>query len=232
MKYIGSELSLFEKAYNWKYYYCNFIKPYLHGSVLEVGAGLGGNTLILCDGTQREWTCLEPDSSLLELVTAKLSKIDRLKCCNIMKGTISDIPSDKSYDSIVYIDVLEHIENDSLELKLSSKHLKKNGFLIILAPANNKLYSTFDKTIGHYRRYSKFSLSSIIPEKYILLKIMHLDTVGFFASLLNRYFLKQCCPTEKQLLFWDKHLIPLSKFFDKVFFYSIGKSVLGIWKRI
>ena len=53
----------------------------------------------------------------------------------------------------MYMNVLEHIEKDKEEINNSLKILNKNGMLIILVPAHQKLFSKFDKEIGHFRRY-------------------------------------------------------------------------------
>src|SRR5580704_3578266 len=64
-KYAGSELELFEKACNWKAYWREQIRGFIRGHVLEVGAGIGANTLTLADLAYQRWTCLEPDAVLL-----------------------------------------------------------------------------------------------------------------------------------------------------------------------
>ncbi len=51
-EYQGKELELFERAENWKRYFASFMSPYIRGDVLEVGAGIGGTTKVLCNGQQ------------------------------------------------------------------------------------------------------------------------------------------------------------------------------------
>ena len=63
-KYAGSELELFEKARNWKAYWRAQIAGFVRGEVLEVGAGIGANTLTLAGLEYQRWTCLEPDAAL------------------------------------------------------------------------------------------------------------------------------------------------------------------------
>ena len=62
---------------------------------------------------------------------------------------ISQFKSSKKYKTIIYADVLEHIKNDFKELKTALNHLKKNGRLIILCPAHNFLFTSFDTNVGH-----------------------------------------------------------------------------------
>ena len=63
-KYVGSELEIFRHATNWKNYYSRIICSYLGNKVLEVGAGVGATTKLLCKGTEDCWICLEPDLNL------------------------------------------------------------------------------------------------------------------------------------------------------------------------
>src|SRR5260370_3441433 len=61
-QYMGSELEIFAHARHWKSYVKSKLRPYLIGDVLEVGAGIGGTTQALKNGTHQRWVCLEPDS--------------------------------------------------------------------------------------------------------------------------------------------------------------------------
>ena len=59
---------------------------------------------------------------------------------------------DKKYDTILYIDVLEHIEDDYAEIKHAMGLLTSGGRIIIVSPAHNWLYNPCDKAVGHFRR--------------------------------------------------------------------------------
>ena len=68
----------------------------------------------------------------------------------------TDIHSqEKKFDTILYMDVLEHIENDEKEINKALKQLNSGGYLIFFVPAYQFLYSDFDKAIGHIKRYNK-----------------------------------------------------------------------------
>jgi 2-polyprenyl-3-methyl-5-hydroxy-6-metoxy-1,4-benzoquinol methylase len=231
--YIGNELELFSHAHNWKNYWGSKVKPYLGERVLEVGAGLGGTTQHLFNGkTIKQWTCLEPDPALAQGIQDKIDKGLIPNTCEILIKTLENLEKPQNteggYDSIIYIDVIEHIENDKAELAQTLPFLKKGGHLIILVPAHQFLFSPFDKAIGHFRRYNRPHLKSVIPEGYEIVKAQYLDTVGLAASLANKLFLKQSYPTLKQILFWDKYIVSTSKLVDKITFHNFGKSVLLI----
>jgi SAM-dependent methyltransferase len=222
-EYAGSELMLFEKAVNWKNYWRSQIAPYVTGDVLEVGAGIGANTKALAALPRRSWTCLEPDRALLAQIG-----FQRVAHREIV-GTIADLS--QSFDSILYIDVLEHIEDDGAEMTRAAQRLKPGGHLIVLAPAHNVLYTPFDAAIGHYRRYSRASLRAVAPEELAESKLIYLDSAGLLASAANRLLLSQAMPTERQILTWDRLLVPVSRVIDPLFGCGVGKSVLGIWRR-
>ena len=103
---------------------------------------------------------------------------------------------------------------------------------MIVAPAHNWLYTPFDRAIGHYRRYTRKTLKEVMPPELRLERLMYLDSVGQLASLGNWLFLRQRVPTLRQILFWDRILVPCSRRLDPWPRYSVGKSVLGIWRRV
>ena len=232
ISYIGNELELFQNATVWKNYFGSFLKPYLHGKVLEVGAGIGSTTQYLCDGTQEKWVCLEPDPNLYMELEKKIKSNQFPSCCTSIKGITRDLPADEKYDAIMYIDVIEHIEKDDEELAFAKTLLAPGGHLIVLVPAHQFLFSPFDKAIGHYRRYNKKLLRNTAPQNLKLVAIKYLDSCGLFASVVNKFFLKQKYPTLKQIKFWDKTMVRVSYFTDKLSAYRIGKTVVGVWKKV
>ncbi|QJX45681.1 methyltransferase domain-containing protein [Hymenobacter taeanensis] len=229
--YIGDELTLFEKATNWKSYYGNKLKPHLKGRVLEVGAGIGGTTLSLCDGTQADWLCVEPDADLAANIQDLLNSGQLPACCRLHTGLLADLPATDLYNAILYIDVIEHIEHDAAELARAYEHLAPGGVLLIIVPAHQWLFSPFDKAIGHFRRYSRTSLLRVMPPQSKILQASYLDSVGMLASTANKLLLKQSNPTLKQIKFWDTMMVPISRFTDKLLLHNFGKSVLVIAQK-
>jgi len=229
--YIGNELELFKHAHNWKQYYASVFKHLLKGDVLEVGAGIGETTHSLCDGTQKSWVCVEPDAELTKEIKLKKEEGYLPEFIEIITGTLDDVAEERKFDAIIYIDVIEHIEQDAQELEKASKYLKPGGHLIVLVPAHNFLFSEFDKSIGHFRRYNKQMLAAAAPKSLKKVDLRYLDSVGLSASLANKWFLKQEYPELKQIKFWDNYIIPVSKIVDRLTFFSMGKTVVGIWQK-
>ena len=229
LHYVGSELELFTHAINWRSYWTSKIIKYLRGHVLEVGAGIGSNTKRLCH-LSASWTALEPDPRQAKLISNWLDTSNILST-TAWVGTLSTLGEGKSYDAILYIDVLEHIKDDRQEVFTAYKHLAPGGVVIILSPAHAFLYSPFDKSIGHYRRYSKNDLLKLRPNESTIKFIGYLDSIGLLASLGNKLFLKSPMPTKSQIVFWDTMFVPISKLLDGVLRFKIGKSILAIWQK-
>lgn len=232
-KYIGSELEVFASAVNWKRYFTSLIEPFIQGNVLEVGAGIGGTTRILASHKVESWTCLEPDCNLASIMKEVFESDAILKAIplKIIEGNIQNLSRNVSYNTILYIDVLEHIEEDREELRKAASLLAPGGSIVVLSPAHQFLFSPFDQAIGHFRRYSRSTLKLIAPGGLNQIRLDYIDSIGFFASLVNRLFLKSKKPSLKQILFWDQFMIPLSRITDPLFCYLLGKSILGVWNK-
>jgi SAM-dependent methyltransferase len=229
--YVGTELEIFQHATRWKAYYARAIRPFIAGDVLEVGAGLGATSRFLCDGRQRSWSCLEPDAGLHRQLQESLSARPLASPGRALLGTAASLPADERFDTILYVDVLEHIEDDRRELTETAARLRTGGHVVVLAPAHQSLYSPFDKTIGHFRRYSKRSLLAAAPAALQPVAAYYLDAVGMAASLANRLLLRASMPTSGQIRFWDRVLVPASRVVDPILAFRVGKSVIAIWTR-
>lgn len=228
--YIGAELELFAQAHNWKRYWSSVVERYLFGDVLEVGAGIGANTALLRSSRQARWVCLEPDRQLLRQLEVNLNQHHVENRCELFAGTLADLDAHEKFDVILYIDVLEHISDDRAELGRAVTRLKPNGRIIVLSPAHPWLFSPFDAAIGHCRRYTRKTLSAAAPATVQLERSVYLDSVGFCASLANRLLLRQKLPTVRQILFWDRMMVPFSRILDPFLFFHFGKSIVSIWR--
>lgn len=231
MEYVGRELELFAKAYHWKSYLRERICPFLGRSVLEVGAGIGGTTKLLATSAQKKWVCLEPDPALAAALDASVTRRELPEACRVRVGTVLDLSPNEVFDSIIYIDVLEHIEGDAAELSAAVQHLTPGGCIVVLSPAHQWLFSEFDRSLGHFRRYSVSTLGAAAPPELKLERIEYLDSVGVIASGANRLLLRSAMPTDAQIALWDKLMVPVSRLIDPLFGRRLGKSILGVWRK-
>jgi SAM-dependent methyltransferase len=227
--YLGGELDLFSLADNWKSYVKGEIASYISGDVLEVGAGIGATTAALHDGTAHRWVCLEPDPALASRLQARLLGHATAPTTKVIVGSLSTFTEPACFDCVLYIDVLEHIEDDYGQIKIAAQLVRPGGHIVVLAPAHQWLFSAFDRSIGHLRRYRKATLSPLMPSGWAEKKLTYLDSIGVFLSLGNALALRQAMPTRTQIVIWDRFCIPMSRRVDRWSGGMIGKSILAVW---
>ncbi|KZR90673.1 tRNA (mo5U34)-methyltransferase [Synechococcus sp. MIT S9508] len=209
------------------------IKEHIGQRILEIGAGIGSNMSYYISNKTKSITLIEPDKMLCTDLKNEYANNHSKLNIRVINGCISSInSSEHKFDSILYIDVLEHIEKDKEELLNASKFLDKDGCIVILAPAHNYLYSTFDQAVGHFRRYNKQMLLLAAPSTLTLDKVSYIDSVGLLLSLANKLILKKAIPNHRQIRFWDSKIIPISKKIDRIINYSFGKTIIGIYKKL
>lgn len=230
-RYGGGELELFSDAVRWKNYWNEKLSRYFTGSVLEVGAGLGTNVPFLWNSNVVSWLCLEPDGRYLAEIEKRIHAGTLPKQCNAFQGTTQDLPAAERFDTIAYLDVLEHIEDDLEELRYAAHHLNTQGRLIVLAPAHGWLFSEFDRAVGHYRRYAASSLLRLTPPDTYCEACFYLDSVGLLASLGNRFLFRQSMPTKRQIALWDRVLVRASRGVDRLCNFKFGKTVIAVWRK-
>lgn len=233
-EYTGEELDIFALAKNWKQYWKSKLQRFIGPTVLEVGAGIGSTTLTLYSSPlqYQQWTAIEPDTVMVNNLIRRQELGEFPASVTIKHGTLDILPKNKKFHSILYIDVLEHIENDSDELKKTTQYLYEGGTLIVLSPAYDFLFTEFDKAIGHYRRYNAKKLLSLMPDSLKVEKLFYLDSIGVMTSLVNKFILHSPKPTIGQIKLWDKVIVPVSRWIsDPLLGYSIGRSVVAVWRK-
>ena len=224
IQYDGFELDHFDSALNFRKYQISLITKFIKGKFLEVGAGKGG-LIPFYKNLIKNITIIEPEKKLFKILKKNYSN----KRFSIKNQTIKSVK--KNYDTIIYYDVLEHIKNDLDEVKLASKKLNKNGYLIFSVPAYQTFYSSFDKSVGHFKRYNKKDF--IVLRKRTGLKIEKLayyDSMGFLFLVLNKLFSLKQTNLENKVYLWNL-LMPISKLIDLLTFNKFGKSLLCVFKK-
>jgi ubiquinone/menaquinone biosynthesis C-methylase UbiE len=227
--YIGTELDVFGQARNWKQYLRELASPYLRGDVLEVGGGIGETSHAFRSEAQSSWTALEPDWQLATRLQRRVAGLRQ--SVQVVAGTIQAVRDRALFDAVIYIDVLEHIEQDRQELEQAASRLKRGGTIVVLSPAHQSLFTPFDEAIGHFRRYDRRQLRSLTPAGTALIRLDYVDAVGLLLSIGNRLLLRSASPKLSQVLFWDRYCIPAAKRLDPLLGRRIGKSIFAVWRR-
>ena len=227
MKYLNEVLKYFDISNKYRSYQIELFKKYVGKEILEVGSGRGKIIEILSKNEDKKFTLLELDENFYEFLKTKFIS----KNIKILKEQSANLDGNK-FDTIFYLDVIEHIEQDTDELNTAYNLLKDNGYLIIIVPAFQILFSQFDLNVGHYRRYRKKFFKDYSKKKKLeIKKLVYFDILGFFIILFSKIFnLTSSKKTTLGIKIWN-FLIPLSKLIDKITFYSLGKSIVCIYKK-
>ncbi len=131
-------------------------------------------------------------------------------------------------DLLFSIDVLEHIEEDEKILSQFFEKLNPGGLLFLYVPARMELYSEFDKSIGHFRRYNKEELKLKVQKAgFTIDRTQYHEMPGYFASMFHNVLLNKSQPSERSIRLYDK-ILPFSNKVEGFLNPPIGKS-LYLW---
>lgn len=227
-QYFGKDLEAMALAKNYYDWVLSQMLPYLGKCVAEVGAGAGSFSRYLL-GTPVE--CLhafEPSENMYPLLAQELRCDKRAKAVH---GYFEKERGTASYDSILYINVLEHIEDDARELSVAHAALTPKGSLIIFVPALEWLYSDFDKKVGHYRRYSKKDLVTLVEQAgFSVIKANYLDGLGILPWFINFVLLKRGM-SHVSVTIYDKLIVPVVRMIESKLPPFVGKNILLIAQK-
>lgn len=209
--------------HNWVF---NSFKNFItNGIVLEVGSGHGIYSKKIAKLVHK-LIVSDIDVGAIEIIKEHLKSINNIDYV-VMDGVDnSKLPF--QIDTIIAINIIEHIKNDDTFIKSCYEILKLNGRLIIFAPAFQMLFSNYDRQAGHYRRYTKSQFRILLQNHFTIEKMHYFNKIGFWGWLVNKYSKSHINSksTHSQIKLYDK-LIPFLKYFDYLIPF-IGQSVIVI----
>jgi SAM-dependent methyltransferase len=177
------------------------ILPYLGREVLEVGCGNGNFTVLLAQNCPR---VVAVDLNE-EYVRAAKNRLKEKPGVEVIVADATQSQWEHSFDMVVMLDVLEHIDDDVKMLSQLKNCLKPGGKLVVKVPALEWLYSPMDKAIGHYRRYNKKTLSQTFRKAdFSQPLIWYFNVLGILGWWLNGKVLGCTTPPAEQVGLFNK----------------------------
>jgi len=171
-------------------------------------------------------TLTEMDVKNISELKTKFKKDKNIEVLNLSIEKV-----DNNFDSILYLHVLEHIEDDLKELKNAIQKLNSRGHIIIMVPAHQKVYSNLDKAVGHFRRYEKGFFKEDLAGLNRT-KLISIDAIGYFLYYFNRlFFKKEVFPSKTKIFLWDKFFTPITILCDFILRYKFGKCFIAVYKK-
>ena len=149
-------LKLLQKASRYNGWVYQMLRPYLGHDILEVGSGIGNMTRYFLGHGRVTASDISP--FCIRELTRSFADYEGVKV-RPLDISRNSYPEREIYDTIVCLNVLEHIEDDVVALKNMHSLLKPGGRLVLYVPANPRLYCEIDRGVGHYRRYRIGELS-------------------------------------------------------------------------
>ncbi len=218
-------------ARNYNEWLYSMIKPYLGNQIMEVGAGIGTiSEKILEDNLPL--TAIEPNKNCQRFLKQKFANDPNFK---LLPSTIEELAPDKGqkgkFNTIICLNVLEHIQQDQNVIKLLFDFLEENGYLILIVPAVPWAFGSIDKSVGHYRRYSKKGLRSLFSSTDFIIEKMHYYNLpGLFGWYFNSRILRIQSQNQGQVCAFDK-LVPCHRKVETIVHPPIGMSLFAAVKR-
>lgn len=219
------------RAVNYFSWQARIAKAPLGRRIVEVGCGIGNFTRMIADrelviGVDIEPVCIEQHRQNF----AGHSNV-RSMVLDAMDPAFESLKSEAP-DSVVCLNVLEHIEDDLGTLKAFASILPQGGRAVLIVPAFMGLYGPIDKHLGHYRRYTRSSFASTAARAgFKANELRYMNTVGFFGWWANAKILKREEQSEGQIDLFDKRIVPVLERLESWISPPFGQSVFAVLEK-
>jgi SAM-dependent methyltransferase len=230
-EYYGRDLEAMSFAVNYHRWVIDEFRPYLGERTADMGAGTGNFSNLLLEAyVTEQLVAFEPSANMYPLLEERLGIRDNVETVN---GGLSSeyFNSDKSFDSILYVNVLEHIEDDGEELSNARMALKSGGHLLLFIPALSFLYSELDRLLGHFRRYGKRGLIELVQSAgFEVVKVKYFDCMGIVPWYLTYVLLKRTI-SRNDVIYYDRLVVPVMRRIERLIPPPIGKNILLVGRK-
>ena len=190
-------------------------RPYLGQRVLDAGAGTGTLTELL--SRDRELVvAVEPEPDFAAALRHRFRERPNVVVVELDAGTLEPERVAYDVDSVVCINVLEHIPDDAGVLRAFAGILPSGGYLLLLVPAHPVLFGSLDRTVGHVRRYRANELRrALIDAGFAAAAVRYVNPVGALGWLVSARLLRREHVPEGSLRLFDR-VVPLLRAFDRI----------------
>lgn len=222
-------------AKNYHRWILEIFLPFMGKRIVEVGAGSGSFSELLLSHNPKSLSLVEPSEMyqlLNEHVKGFAAKTPIKTYHTIFTSVAQTIKREQRPDSIVYINVLEHIEDDAAELRAMYQTLDPGGRIFIFVPALQWLYGSFDRQVGHFRRYKKKELEDKCRDAgFRILQVKYFDLFGIAPWWVKYCLLKSPHMEPEAVKLYDKYVVPLAKAFETAIEPMSGKNLILIAEK-
>ena len=219
-----------ELAVNYRRWIFDIVRPYLGARVIEVGAGMGAfSRTMLASGVVEHLIALEPAENLYPILSGRLREDPRALA---MRAYLEGLQMEGVADSLIAVNVMEHIEDDGRFLRSAHCALVPAGTILLLVPALPWLYGSLDREFGHYRRYLKSDLARRMDEAGFRIELLrYMNFTGILSWFVAGRVLRRRTIAPFQVRFYDGLVIPVIHHVENTIKAPVGQSLIAVGRR-
>jgi SAM-dependent methyltransferase len=216
-----------ENSKNYSAWILELIGPHVNGRILEVGAGRGTYSTYFAD--HGHLTALEPSKAHSTALRERLKDYPNVV---VITAQLDGTAAPGSYDTVVLLNVLEHIPDDHRALGDIYESLAPGGKMVLWVPAFESLYGKFDQRIGHYRRYRRNELLALVHKVgFQKVTAKYTNMPGFVAWWLIVRVLGRAPTAGGLAAIHDRFFVPVIRRVERFVKPPIGQSLLVVAQR-
>lgn len=205
--------------------------PYLGERILDVGAGSGNFTTLLLERDPAQLYAIEPDDDYVPLLRERLNGRRNVSVHHCVLSEFAQGERRAEVDSVVSVNVLEHVEDDAAELALMQSILRPGGHLCLWVPALSALYAPYDRALGHYRRYERRQVAAKLEGAgFDVVLLGYRDLIGMMVWFVLCRLLRRT-PGPGAVSFYDRYVTPLARLPGRWSNPPVGKNLVAIARR-
>ena len=229
--YSGSELDALATAKNYYRTLAAQFRPYIGHRVLEVGAGVGTFAeYLLREGGAGELTLVEPADNNYPTLRENFAGMPGVQTVH---GYLQDLLGVEQFDTIVAVNVLEHVEDHQAFVDAAHALLKPGGTLLLFVPALPLIFGSLDHAFDHYRRYTRRILGPLLARAgFQVVDLRYTNALGAFAWFVSGRILRRRTILPWEVRFYDRWMIPWITRLEQHFRPPFGQSLIAVAKRL
>jgi SAM-dependent methyltransferase len=222
-------LSILENYRDW---IVSSFSPHLAGTAVEYGAGIGNISTHLLPHV-RTLDLIEPYAPLAAKLSEKFSGDSRVRIVPISIEESVAVTASEVYDSVIMVNVLEHIADDGEIMAELHRVLRFKGVLCLFVPAHAALYSAYDRLVGHHRRYALYGLRKLVQDAgFEIIESRYFDILGVAPWWVTMKALGTTRIKPGLGLIYDRLAVPLGRRLEAIVNPPFGKNVILVARKI
>jgi len=231
---VFTDLHVLNDAVYYRKWLYSLIRPHIGQNVLEVGSGIGNYTEMLLGRK-----CVVATDVEQKYVTYLQERFAHDRAVHVLKldlENISDETADRlapyRFDTVINMNVLEHIHDDIRVLHALKNLLSLHGKIILVVPSHQALFGSLDTAYGHYRRYHKENFIHISRTIGMsLVEMRYFNIVGISGWLYHGKIRRKRTLSQGSVAVFDRWIVPIVSIIERFIHMPCGLSLMAVLQK-